>query len=89
MASKSGTGWSREQARIFAKRAMFRAGNGWMLLGPELREALVAREVLSIVMGQHLPTVEVSDIIALHNDAMRAAGLRDAEVAADPEPEVK
>ena len=79
MASKSGTGWSKAQAREFAKRAMKRAGDGWMLLGPELREALVCQEVLLVVAGQHMETVRVADVETLLQDAMSAAGLQDSD----------
>ena len=57
--------WNRNQARMAAKQARSLAGSGWDLLGNDLREALVAREVMSIVIGQDAPSVLVADVEAL------------------------
>lgn len=38
--------------KLALKNAKARAGNGWDILGADLREALVAREIASIILGQ-------------------------------------
>ena len=40
------------QVKMVVKAAKDRAGRGWSILGDDIREALVAKEVLSILLAQ-------------------------------------
>lgn len=61
---------------MFAKRVKERVGpDGWRLLVPELRIALVAEEVLTVVKAQDAATVSVADVNDLYDWMLRECGL--------------
>lgn len=62
------------QCKAFAKAARERAGGGWELLGPHLQEALVAREIVGVLLQQELPAYE--PIQQMIRDTLAAAGFR-------------
>lgn len=82
-------GWSQRQAKEFAERARLTAGVAWgPLLGPKMREALVASEALRIILNQHSETVRIQDAIDLYNAMCRAAGLADEIMGGGSGPDI-
>jgi len=67
--------WHKDQVKAFVKTAKDRAGNGWYLLGHDLQEALVCRELIYVLSGQQLATIKTEDVQTLLADALKAAGL--------------
>lgn len=48
--------WEQEQARRTRAHARERAGAGWTILGPELRQALIAHELVRLLLAQAAST---------------------------------
>ena len=48
-----------ELSQMAVKSAYKRMGRGWDVIGDELRNAIIAREIVSIFLGW-LPSIEVS-----------------------------
>lgn len=74
-------GWSKEQARNFARKVVKTHPNVWDWINAETRQALIDAECLSIVSGQHSETVRTDEITSLRREMHRAAGLIASEVA--------
>lgn len=72
-------GWSKQQAKLFAKRVQKHWGNGWGLLGKELQVAALAHEFTNVVTFQSLPTLATIDIAQLWRDMLLETGLFDEE----------
>lgn len=68
--------WEKAQAKLFVKRARERAGTGWLLLGADLQEALIAREFASVVTSQAQESIRTEDVEALWNQMLAIAGVR-------------
>ena len=64
--------WDKRQVKAFAFCARKRVGDAWRFIGPSMREALVAAEVLHVVTSQVAETVRVEDVQKLHNDVREA-----------------
>lgn len=75
-ATTTGTGWTMEQAKLAVKYAKDPWGKGWELLSAPIREALVAKEVLNIVMAQVGVGVKIDprDVESLNYMAMQVIG---------------
>jgi len=54
--------WSKDQVKGFAKGLRRDVGHAWRWLVPEVHEALAARHVLAIVLGQNNRTINIDDI---------------------------
>ena len=67
--------WRKDQAKAFVKQAKQLAGPGWSLLGPELREGLVAREFALVLIGQGLGTLDTEGVRHLYQMMLEEAGL--------------
>ena len=77
------TKWSKDQAKAVAKKARKRAGDGWALLSPALREALVSVEVLNMLRAQcETSRFGSEDVQALTDAAMEAAGVDTSNINA-------
>lgn len=50
--------WVATRASALLKSARLEAGKGWNLLGTVLKEALIAREVVSMMLAQDEETLE-------------------------------
>ena len=69
--------WTKQQAQLFAKRVKQRSGSAWWAFVPDVREALLDAEVMSVVLGQDRASITVEDIRRLRVDvavAMRRLG---------------
>ena len=73
-------GWTKAQVDAITRRlkAEVRYGysdGAWAWMTPVQREALVAREVLLVVVGQERETVRVDDVRRLQSDIENAMGI--------------
>jgi hypothetical protein len=68
------TGWDAEQVTSFVKRAKKDMGRAWDLMGPELKEGALAREMVSVLTMQ-TDTPEIADVKKLWKDMRIEAGL--------------
>lgn len=67
-----------EMVRDFVKRAIDRVGSrGWDYLSRDMREALLAREALSVLAGNGRDAIPCAAIHCLRMDMMTIAGLHD------------
>lgn len=64
------TAWQRSQTKEFAKHIRDRYGKAWDYFVPEIKEAVVAQQVMVIVLGQDLP-----DVGNLYADVCKEMGL--------------
>jgi hypothetical protein len=70
------TGWDQDQVRMFVKNVRKASGEGWnKFLGPELKEALIAREAMRTVLSLHNRDISVEDIRSLYRRMLVEAGL--------------
>jgi hypothetical protein len=65
--------WSVRAANAAVKAAKARAGYGWTLLGPDLQHALIAHEVLMVLLAQDSSTLEANPALARLADVARMA----------------
>jgi len=65
--------WNKRQAKDAIKRAKDRVGKGWSLLGPELQNALVCRELIGVVIGQAEETLAKNPALAEMESMIRCA----------------
>lgn len=73
--------WDKNQAKSLAKKARSRAGDGWGLLSPAIREALVEHEVMSLLTSQCEDTrFSAADVQVLVNMSMEAAGVDTSDI---------
>lgn len=64
--------WDERQIKDFAKRVRKRAGDGWAWMTPAVREALVAREVVSIIGAQSHP-IDPDEVMGLFQSVCETA----------------
>lgn len=50
--SKEVDRWARERAKGCIKQARYRLGNGWDVVGPQVREAFVHSEIVALINAQ-------------------------------------
>ena len=68
--------WDKQQVTLFVKQAKSRVGaDGWLILVPKLRVALIRAEALLVVTSQASETVSVRAVDLLCADMLEAAGL--------------
>ena len=65
--------WAERHAREARKVAERRMGSGWTLIGPEIRAALIAREVLYLVTMQADETMAKNPALAEIAEVARIA----------------
>lgn len=68
-------GWSAAQAKLFHRRVRQRVGGAWEWLVPDVRRALIAEEVLSVVLGQDREVVHVAAVKGLLRAIYEKEGL--------------
>lgn len=68
-------GWSAGQAKMFHRRVRARVGEAWEWLVPDVRRALLAEEVLSVVIGQDREVVHVAAVQRLLHALYEEEGL--------------
>ncbi len=59
--------WNKNHVKMILDRARARAGNGWNLLGDELKEALADQETFAIIRGQAREAVDIEAMDELYN----------------------
>ena len=68
--------WTPAQVRRFVREAVDRVGaNGWRLLVPELRVALIRAKVATVICQQDRESVGVRSVQLLEQDMLTEAGL--------------
>jgi hypothetical protein len=70
-------GWGDDQVKTFVKEVRKASGEAWnKFLGPEMREALIAREAMRTVLSMQKRDINVEDIRSLYSRMLIEAGLR-------------
>jgi hypothetical protein len=66
--------WDKRQVKDFVKAAKYKAGTGWDLLGPELKQALIALQFTHVVTGQAIEQQSTKSLRQLWDDMLTEAG---------------
>jgi hypothetical protein len=67
--------WDKAQVKMFVKAVRAEVGDFWKFVTPEIREALIAKRAMLIVIGQNGETQRTEDIEKLFRDMLEEAGL--------------
>lgn len=68
-------GWTNDQVKKFVKDIKARIGpDGWRFMTPEVRHAFVDSACLSIVLSQHMNTVDIEKATLLREQMHTVAG---------------